>query len=298
MRTGTRYAVTHRTSYSYGATMVDGYSVAHLLARPTPAQFVVDTKVITEPECDEYDESADAFGNRVVQLGIHRPHDELIVTGRSEVIARGQEIPRRDPPWERVVAHVATLRGPQTFDVSPYTASSRFVAVDEHGDMLRELVGDAFAPDRSIVEASDALSRSIFEQFAFDPSFTEVSTPLDEVIASRRGVCQDFAHLAVGCFRSLGLAARYVSGYIETDPPPGEPKTIGADASHAWCAVWIPEHGWLDLDPTNGVIAPDRHITVAWGRDYADVTPVRGVVIGPATPQALEVSVDVTRMPP
>ena len=134
---------------------------------------------------------------------------------------------------------------------------------------------------------------------ATDPEqFTEVSTPLDEVIASRRGVCQDFAHLAVGCFRSLGLAARYVSGYIETDPPPGEPKTVGADASHAWCAVWIPEHGWLDLDPTNGVIAPDRHVTVAWGRDYADVTPVRGVVIGPATPQALEVSVDVTRTSP
>ncbi|MET0908913.1 MAG: transglutaminase family protein, partial [Ilumatobacteraceae bacterium] len=110
------------------------------------------------------------------------------------------------------------------------------------------------------------------------------------------GVCQDFAHLAVGCLRALGLAARYVSGYIETEPPPGEARSIGADASHAWCSVWIPDHGWLDFDPTNGVVAPGRHITVGWGRDYADVAPIRGVVIGPSSLQTLWVSVDVRRM--
>jgi transglutaminase-like putative cysteine protease len=109
-------------------------------------------------------------------------------------------------------------------------------------------------------------------------------------------VCQDFAHLAVGCLRTLGLAARYVSGYIETDPPPGEPKSIGSDASHAWCSVWIPDHGWLDFDPTNGIVSPDRHVTIGWGRDYADVAPVRGVVVGPASAQSLTVSVDVHRI--
>jgi transglutaminase-like putative cysteine protease len=116
------------------------------------------------------------------------------------------------------------------------------------------------------------------------------------VVRERRGVCQDFAHLAVGALRTIGLAARYVSGYIETDPPPGEPKTVGADASHAWCSVWVPDHGWLDFDPTNGVVAPARHVTIGWGRDYADVAPVRGVVVGPASSQSLSVSVDVTRI--
>jgi transglutaminase-like putative cysteine protease len=123
-----------------------------------------------------------------------------------------------------------------------------------------------------------------------------VSSPLDVVLAQRRGVCQDFAHVAVGALRAIGLAARYVSGYIETDPPPGEPKTIGADASHAWCSIWVPDHGWLDFDPTNGIVAPDRHVTIGWGRDYADVAPVRGVVVGPASTQSLSVSVDVARM--
>jgi transglutaminase-like putative cysteine protease len=120
-----------------------------------------------------------------------------------------------------------------------------------------------------------------------------VSTPLADVLAARRGVCQDFAHLATGCLRSLGLAARYVSGSIETAPPPGEPRLVGADASHAWCSVWTPEAGWVDFDPTNGHLPVNQHVTVAWGRDYADVTPVRGVMIGPATTQLLEVSVDV-----
>jgi transglutaminase-like putative cysteine protease len=142
----------------------------------------------------------------------------------------------------------------------------------------------------------EALCTQIFETFAFDPTFTDVSTPLRDVLDARRGVCQDFAHLAVGCLRVLGLAARYVSGYIETEPPPGAPRSIGADASHAWCSVWIPDHGWLDFDPTNGVVAPGRHITVGWGRDYADVAPLRGVVIGPSSPQTLWVSVDVRRM--
>ena len=291
-----RYRVVHRTDYRYGATMIDGYSVAHLLPRGTPSQVVHASRVTSEPHGDEIDESLDAFGNHVVQLGIHQPHERLVVSAECEVAVRSQELPRRAPSWERVAAHIAGLRGALVADVLPFTASSRIVAVDDHRALLADLAHSAFLPNRPIAEACAALSTLIFEGFVFDPSFTEVSTPLDEVIASRRGVCQDFAHLAVGAARSLGLAARYVSGYIETDPPPGEPKVVGADASHAWCSVWIPDHGWLDIDPTNGIVAPDRHGTVGGGRDYADVAPVRGVVIGPASTQELTVSVDVARV--
>ena len=140
------------------------------------------------------------------------------------------------------------------------------------------------------------LTTRIFTDFTFDPAFSDVSTPLAEVLDHRRGVCQDFAHLAIGCLRSVGLPARYVSGYIETEAPPGQPKLVGADASHAWCATYVPGWGWLDLDPTNDQVAPARHITVAWGRDYRDVAPLRGVVVGPAAPQELAVAVDVSRL--
>jgi transglutaminase-like putative cysteine protease len=292
---GQRYRVVHRTDYRYGATMVDGYSVACLLARPTPAQVVESSVVTTMPEADEYDERTDVFGNRVVQFGLHRPHDGLTVEAVSDVRVWAQELPRVDPAWERVGATVAGLRGPVALDVAPFAAPSRFVTVDANRLALYQFASGSFLPGRPIVDATTALCTQIFETFAFDPTFTEVSTPLDTVLAERRGVCQDFAHFAVACLRTLGLAARYVSGYIETDPPPGEPKSIGADASHAWCSIWIPDHGWLDFDPTNGVLAPDRHVTIGWGRDYADVAPVRGVVVGPSSPQSLVVSVDVSR---
>ncbi len=276
--------------------MLDGYSVACVLARPTPSQNVISSVVTTDPEPDEYDERIDIFGNRVVQFGLHRPHDGLTVQAVTEAIVWAQGLPRVDVAWERVAATVAGLRGPVALDVGPFAAPSRFATVETNRMALLELASSAFRPGRPIVEATVAFCTQIFETFAFDSSFTEVSTPLDLVLAERRGVCQDFAHLAVACLRTLGLAARYVSGYIETDPPPGEPKTIGADASHAWCSVWIPEHGWLDFDPTNGIVAPSRHVTIGWGRDYADVAPVRGVVVGPASAQSLAVSVDVSRI--
>ena len=293
---GQRYRVVHRTEYVYGATMLDGYSVACVLARPTPAQTVSSSVVVTYPEADEYDERHDIFGNRVVQFGLHRPHDGLVVEAITEARIWAQELPRVDVAWERVSATVAGMRGPIALDVAPFVAPSRFVTTDANRLDLFSLATSSFMPGRGIIDATTALCSEIFETFVFDPSFTEVSSPLDVVLGDRRGVCQDFAHLAVGALRSIGLAARYVSGYIETEPPPGEPKTIGADASHAWCSVWVPDHGWLDFDPTNGVVAPSRHVTIGWGRDYADVAPVRGVVVGPSSPQSLSVSVDVARI--
>lgn len=293
---GQRYRVIHRTEYLYGATMLDGYSVACVLARPTPSQTVSSSSVVTFPAPDEYDERDDVFGNRVVQFGLHQPHDGLVVQAITEARIWAQELPRTDVAWERVSASVAGVRGPTALDVAPFVAPSRFVTVGANRADLFALASASFTPGRGIVEATRALCSEIFETFTFDPTFTEVSSPLDVVVRERRGVCQDFAHLAVGALRTIGLAARYVSGYIETDPPAGEPKTIGADASHAWCSVWVPDHGWLDFDPTNGIVAPDRHVTIGWGRDYADVAPVRGVVVGPSSSQSLFVSVDVARI--
>ncbi len=298
---GRRYTVSHRTAYEYGSEMLDGYSVANLLARPTPFQVVVSSVLTTDPAVDERDERIDAFGNRVVQLGVHRPHDHLVVDVATEVIVEPANVPATNSTWELVAAQTDAVRGELALDVSPYRASSRFIPIRdtprEGGQRAALLAAFAheFAPGRRIVDVITGLCDFIYGNYRFDPSSTTVSTPLGEVLATRAGVCQDFAHLAVGAFRARGLASRYVSGYIETDPPPGEPKTIGADASHAWCSVWIPEHGWLDLDPTNGIVGPDRHVTVGWGRDYADVAPIRGVVIGPGSMQTLSVEVDVVR---
>jgi len=159
---------------------------------------------------------------------------------------------------------------------------------------LHDLTTSAFTPGRSVVDAARAFCHQIYSTFDYDPTFTDVSTPLAAVLAAKRGVCQDFAHLAVNGLRILGLAARYVSGYIESRPP-GRKRLVGADASHAWCSLWVPEIGWIDFDPTNDRFPTHRHITVAWGRDYGDVAPMRGVVIGPQAVQNLTVAVDVVR---
>ncbi len=192
-----------------------------------------------------------------------------------------------------MAAHVDTLRGDEALEVGPFRARTRFVDLDRVGAELSAIARVSFTPGRGVVEAAHDLCNRIFTGFTYDPTSTEISTPLADVLASKRGVCQDFAHLATGCLRSIGLAARYVSGYIETKPPPGRERVVGADASHAWCSIWTPSAGWIDFDPTNDHFPTRRHVTVAWGRDYADVTPVRGVVIGPSTAQTLDVAVDV-----
>jgi transglutaminase-like putative cysteine protease len=162
---------------------------------------------------------------------------------------------------------------------------------------LAEFAQGSFTPGRPWLEALLDLTRRIFEEFVYDPAATNVSTPLDTVLAMRRGVCQDFAHLQIGCLRSLGLPARYVSGYLQTTPPPGKPRLVGADASHAWLSAWCGAHGWVDVDPTNNVQPSLGHVTVAWGRDYSDVCPIKGVFIGGGD-HRMEVSVDVEPIHP
>ncbi len=293
----TRYHVWHRTTYHYSRPVQDGYTVAYLLPRPTRYQAVEAAEVDVEPVPDERSERVDVFGNRVLQVGVHRSHDELTLHAESEVTIEPAPEPLSGPPWEQVAAAVTALRGGEALTVRPFVGSSPYVDLGRHGEALRRFATEALPAGRPVVDGARALCPEIFTTFTFDPSFTDISTPLADVLDARRGVCQDFAHLAAGALRTLGLAARYVSGYIETDPPPGQPRLIGADASHAWCSVWVPDLGWVDFDPTNDHLPVRRHVTVAWGRDYGDVAPVHGVVIGPPAEQRLTVAVDVERLP-
>jgi len=290
------YRVLHRTSYEYGATVTDGYSVACLLPRDTAWQRVLSADVRHDPPASAVDELLDVFGNRQHRFGLHEPHDSLVVEADSTVEVDARPVPGDDTSWEQTVARCEAARDELAIEVGIVRSSSMLIDLAAVGPALAPLTESIFRPGRSIVDALTALCHEIHRTYEFDPHFSNVSTPLADVIAERRGVCQDFAHLGVACARLAGLAARYVSGYIETVPPPGADKLVGADASHAWCSVWAPTAGWIDFDPTNGHLPPNDHVTIGWGRDYADVIPVRGVMIGPATTQTLDVSVDVARV--
>ena len=224
--------------------MTDGYTVAHLLPRDTPRQRVAESVVNVTPEPSERDEHVDAFGNRVTQFGVHHPHDELIVEAVSTSDV-DDPVPIDDAEsWNDVAARVDRLRGDEAVEIGPFRARTRFVDLDRVGAELAAIAYGSFTPGRGIGEAASDLCHRIFDEFTYDSTATDVSSPLADVLASRRGVCQDFAHLAAGCLRSIGLAARYVSGYIETDPPAGRDRLVGADASHALV---------LDLDTIGGL---------------------------------------------
>jgi len=288
----TRYRVTHRTDYRYGGPVTSGQTIVHLLVRETPHQHVTAADITIEPPPDHRHTHIDGFGNLVSYLAVEHPHEHLTVTATSDVSVVVPEPPVASPPWEDVPALLAGERSADGLLARQCALASSLVPVE---DAVVEYARPSFPPGRPFHDAVVDLAHRIYTDFVFDPTVTDVTTPLGDVLASRRGVCQDFAHLAIGCVRAVGLPARYVSGYLETDPPPGEPKLTGSDASHAWLAVYVPGYGWFDLDPTNDQAPPHRHVTVAWGRDYADVTPVRGVVFGPVVDQELDVAVDVVR---
>ncbi|MEA3184002.1 MAG: hypothetical protein QOJ74_479 [Ilumatobacteraceae bacterium] len=289
----TRYRVRHTTEYRYSAQVINGHTVAHLRPRSTPTQIVLAGEVTTVPEADHADEYLDAFGNHVSYRAVEQVHDQLVVVAESEVEVRPAIELLWSPPWEEVRSLVAEDGSPDGLLARMCSIESTLVTPS--ADLAR-FASWSFLPGRAFHEAVTDLSHRIFVEFAFDPGFSDVSTPLADVLTHRRGVCQDFAHLAIGTMRSLGLPARYVSGYVENEPAPGEPKMVGADASHAWCSVYIPGWGWLDVDPTNDQVPPRCHVTVGWGRDYADVAPVRGVVFGSPAAQELVVAVEVTRL--
>jgi transglutaminase-like putative cysteine protease len=237
-------------------------------------------------------ELADYFGNGSVILTIDEEHSELVIHARSTVSIRPPHLPMPglSAPWEQVAERAVRGDGQLDIDVLQFVSASRHTrVVAEALDYARP----SFPPGRPILEAAFDLTKRIYRDFKFDSSATDISTPVSHVLKERRGVCQDFAHLAITCLRGLGLPARYVSGYLLTYPPPGMEKLQGADASHAWISVWAPEAGWVDFDPTNGVMPSEEHITVAYGRDYDDVSPISGVLLG-GSKQAMRVEVDVT----
>jgi transglutaminase-like putative cysteine protease len=287
-----RYRVRHRTEYRYGQPVEAGHTIARLVPRPLAHQRVGSARVEVEPRPSHVHEHVDGFGNHVTYVAVDERHDRLAVDAASDVEVDSRPLPRGawDEPWEAAVAALGADDSDDGLLARLCRLESPLVARDAE---LAGLAGHEFTPGRPLGEAAAGLTLRIQAGFEFVPGATDVATPVRQVLAERRGVCQDFAHLLAGALRSIGLGARYVSGYLETSPPPGQPRLVGADASHAWVGVYAPGAGWVDLDPTNGLVQPDRHVTVGWGRDYTDVVPVRGVVFGPPAAQELTVSVDV-----
>ncbi|HEX5093234.1 MAG TPA: transglutaminase family protein [Burkholderiales bacterium] len=282
-----RLHVVHETQYDYTAPVALSQQLLHLTPRALPWQVCREHRLEVAPAPGERGERDDYFGNPTTQFLIAAPHDALLVRAEStlDVAPREQAaLARPGGAWE-------TVRDAARNEASEFLYESPNV---ETWRDLAEYAARSFAQGRPALEAAMDLSSRIHRDFQFDRTATSVSTPLREVMKRRRGVCQDFAHLMIGGLRALGLPARYVSGYLLTDPPPGRPRLVGADASHAWVSVYCgTDVGWVDLDPTNDCVVDDEHVTLAWGRDFSDVTPMRGVILGGGE-QELEVRVTVS----
>ena len=275
-----KYEVTHRTTYHYSEPVTLGHNSAHLTPRTLPRQRCLANRLVVLPAPSALRSWTDYFGNQTTYFTVEEEHRELSVTATSEVtIDPSPPEPAAPPllPWEEARDTLRRQRAPIDLSAVAFAFESPCVGRDQR---LAEYALTSFTPGRPLLEAALDLTGRIFHEFQYDPTATSVATPIMEVFEKRRGVCQDFAHLAIACLRSLGLAARYVSGYLLTDPRPGQAKLVGADASHAWLSLFCPGHGWVDLDPTNNVIPSIRHVTVAWGRDYGDVCPIKGVFLG------------------
>jgi len=285
------YKVTHTTTYSY----TDSVSLSHHLLRLTPRALAHQRcqrhEVLIDPGPAVSAPHFDYFGNAVTFVTIEGAHNSLTVKSVSEVSVLAPRVPEptETPAWEHVRELSRGRQIGQSLDACEFIFDSPFVKV---ADNLADYAAPSFTKDRPIFEAVLDLTARIHGDFKFDPKATTLATPLEEVFKNRRGVCQDFAQLEIACLRSLGLPARYVSGYLETDPPPGQPRLAGADASHAWISFYCHGIGWLDIDPTNNVVPSTRHIAVAYGRDYNDVSPIRGVILGTGE-HTLDVAVDV-----
>jgi len=289
------YSVTHHTVYRYSSTVVLCHSEARLGPRETAWQRVYGHRVEIRPTPALTMERLDFFGNRVRYFSVRDIHQTLEVTAVSEVQVGKREFSEstRSPAWETAWQSLREDPDPEIREARQFTLASPFIPAHR---ALKDYVQSSFPPGRPLLEAVLDLTRRIYREFSYDPRFTTLATPLAVVIENRRGVCQDFAHLGIGCLRSLGLAARYISGYLETRPPPGRPRLVGADASHAWLAVYLPGQGWAEFDPTNNCMPGERHITLGWGRDYGDVAPLKGVMSGGGS-HTLKVAVDVVPQP-
>ena len=286
-----KFDVSHKTIYRYSQPVVQSQHRIHMSPRPVPRQTILHHRLTVDPAAAMRYEGVDAFGNPVVILDIEAPHQELIVHARSRIdtISPAHPRPASTAPWDQLDEILKTPPTDLNLDVIRFRCASRLTVPSLD---IAAYAEQSLIPDRPVIEAAIDLTRRIFRDFTFDPTATDISTPIVDVFRQRRGVCQDFAHLTLACLRAMGVPARYVSGYILTRPPPGQRRLQGADASHAWISVWSPETEWVDLDPTNGLIVADEHITIAYGRDYDDVSPISGVLLGGGA-HSVHVSVDV-----
>ena len=290
-----KYRIRHVTEYEYDEAVPLCQNVARLHPRDTHRQRCLSHELLVSPVPALRRDRIDFFGNPISCFSLQEPHSALSVAALSEV----ELGPADDPgtcaavPWEAAVAALASAEEPHARAARPFVFESPHV---RHEAALAEYARPSFTPGRPLVESVLDLTRRIHAEFKFVAGATTVGTPVLDVLASREGVCQDFAHLEIGCLRSLGLAARYVSGYVRTKPAPGKERLVGVDASHAWLGMFLPGYGWLDFDPTHGAMPADAHITAAWARDYTDVAPLKGVLIG-GRGQSLKVSVEVEPLP-
>ena len=274
-----RYRVEHETRYAYRVPVSQSWQLAHLTPRELPWQRVVAHELRIEPATDERRDDRDAFGNGVTHFAVHGPHPLLRVSMGAQVEIGERPDPAEVEPlaWEEVREALREDASQDGLAPARFNEPSALVPWSE---AARAYAAPSFASGRDWLEAIVHLRKRIHADFEFESGVTTVSTQVDEVLELRRGVCQDFAHLMIACLRGQGLPARYVSGYLRTDPPPGRARLLGVDASHAWVGAYSPKHGWVELDPTNDTRADQRYITLAWGADFADVVPLRGVILG------------------
>lgn len=291
-----KYRIKHTTEYLYSDRVTHCYNLAHVIPRDSDRQRCLHSSVSINPNSAAVSRREDYFGNVAYHFEIQRPHKKMVITATSEVItspqrtsveldfgvscAEARELLANGRSHELLLTREFLLNSPM---IKPFPG-------------LRDYAAPIFEDDRPLLSAVNELTRKIFNDFEYSPEATTIATPLTDVFEHRKGVCQDFAHLQIACLRALGFPAKYVSGYLETLPPPGQEKLVGADASHAWLSVYSPTEGWIEFDPTNNCIAGEQHIITSWGRDFSDVTPLRGVIFGGGDESRLNVSVDVARV--
>ncbi|PWU21438.1 MAG: transglutaminase [Verrucomicrobia bacterium] len=290
------YEITHTTIYDYLGDVSVSHHLLRLAPRTYSKQILLDHGLAISPQTATVEEHPDYFGNPAHFMAVEIPHRQLEIKSHSRVAVLPAFVPDplETPAWEVVRARCRDDHSGQALEAHEFTYPSPMVEV---ADEFAEYAVASFPRARPVFDAVTDLLARIHADFTFDTTATTVSTPVMDVFRQRRGVCQDFVHFLIACVRSLGLPARYVSGYLETDPPPGKPKLRGVDASHAWASFYCPSIGWIDVDPTNNCVPSLRHITIGWGRDYSDVPPIRGVLVGSQN-QQLRVAVDVVACGP
>lgn len=286
-----KYAVRHTTTYTYDDAVSDSLGVAYLVPRSLPWQKVASYDVRITPTPVDSSSDLDHYGNRVTYFQVTRPHQQLVVEGVSEVESLTPEHPEAalGGPWESLLP-LRDPSAPGAWQATDFALASRLV---EQVPGAAAYAASSLTRGRPVGEAATDLMHRVHADFAYDKTATTVTSTVEDILERRAGVCQDFAHLMLACLRSHGMAARYVSGYLATTPPPGKERIVGADASHAWVEVWLGGEEWLALDPTNDQWAGDRYVTIAWGRDYSDVTPLKGIIFTEAKRSTMRVAVDV-----